>query len=129
MEERTETQPGTHSRRLRADHRTGKPVLLRDAAFWQEHERRRLEQGLSMPAYCKANGLAISTYRYRMNPGSRKSTARTAPAKRSPQFVAVQAPVAAAMEQAVEVLAGDMTLRLHGAAADKVLQCVLEKLA
>ena len=129
MEEKTESEAGPRARRLRADHRTGKPVLLRDAAFWQEHERRRLEQGLSMPAYCKANGLAISTYRYRMNPSSRKGAARAAPAQRLPQFVAVQTPVAAAMEQAVEVLAGEMTFRLHGAAAEKVLQRVLEKLA
>lgn len=129
MEERTESEAGTRARRLRSDHRTGKPVLLRDAAFWQEHERRRLEQGLSMPAYCKANGLAISTYRYRMNPGSRKNAVPTASAKGLPQFVAVQAPFAAAVEPSVEVLAGEMTLRLHGAAAEKVVQRVLEKLA
>jgi hypothetical protein len=129
MEEKTESEAGTRARRLRADHRTGKPVLLRDAGFWQEHERRRLEQGLSMPAYCKANGLAISTYRYRMNPSSRKSAVRTGSAKSLPKFVAVQAPVAAAMEQSVEVLAGEMTLRLHGTAAETVLQRVLEKLA
>jgi hypothetical protein len=129
MEERDEPEAGTRARRLRTDHRTGKPVLLRDAAFWQEHERRRVEQGLSMPAYCKANELSISTYRHRMNPRSRKAAVRTGSAKVLPQFLPVQAPVAAAMEQVVEVLAGDMTLKLHGTAADKVLQRLLEKLA
>ena len=127
MEERTESEAGTSARRLRMDHRTGKPVLLREATFWQEHERRRIEQGLSIPAYCKANGLSISTYRHRMNPRSRKSAVPAAQAL--PQFVAVQAPVAATMEHPVEVLAGEMTLRLHGTAAEKVLQRVLEKLA
>lgn len=129
MEERADSETGKRARRLRTDHRTGKPVLLRDAAFWQEHERRRIEQGLSMPAYCKANGLAISTYRYRMDPGSRKSGARAASAKGLPQFVAVHEPVVACAEHTLEVLAGGMTLRLQGTAAEKVLQCVLEKLA
>lgn len=129
MEERTNTQADAAARRLRNDHRTGKPMLFRDAEFWREHERRRVEQGLSMPAYCKANGLAISTYRYRMKPGSRKGAIHPASAKAVPQFLPVQAPVSAAIEQSVEVLTGEMTLRLRGAAAEKVLQRVLEKLA
>ena len=130
MQERPEPGAGDDGRHLRTDHRTGKPVLLRDAAFWQEHERKRLEQGLSMPAYCKANGLAISTYRHRMSGRVRKST-RAAPdalAKAAPAFTAVT-PAAVQGEYAVEVLAEGMTLRLAGAAAERVVQRVLEKLA
>ena len=48
----------------RVDWRSGKPMLCRDAAFWLEHGRLRLQSGLSMPRYCKANGLALSTYRH-----------------------------------------------------------------
>lgn len=132
MEEKTQDEADTGARRLRTDHRTGKPVLLRDAAFWQEHERRRLEQGLSMPAYCRANGLSISTYRHRMNPGGRTRSVSAAPhgsAKALPQFLEVRACTSAATEQVVEVLAGEMTLRLHGAAGERVLQRVLERLA
>jgi hypothetical protein len=127
MEEGSE--PGSRERRLRTDHRTGEPVLLRDAAFWQDHERRRLEQGLSLAAYCKANGLAISTYRYRMKPGSRKKAAPGRSETVVPQFVPVQVPGATLVEHSLEIVAGEMTIRLHGAAAQKVLQQVLEKLA
>jgi hypothetical protein len=43
----------------RIDWRTGRPVQVRGAAFWKEHDgARRIEQGLSVAAYCEANGLA-----------------------------------------------------------------------
>jgi hypothetical protein len=49
----------------RLDWRTGKVVYSRDAQFWRAHERRRVEQGLTVAAYCKANDLASSTFRRR----------------------------------------------------------------
>src|SRR5689334_23091841 len=36
-------KPGPHTR---IDWRTGRPMVFRDAAFWKEHEARRVEQGL-----------------------------------------------------------------------------------
>ena len=47
----------------RVDWRTGKITYARDAEFWRAHERRRIQQGLTVPQYCKANDLASSTYR------------------------------------------------------------------
>ena len=49
----------------RVDWRTGKITYSRDAEFWRAHERRRIEQGLTVAQYCKANDLASSTYRRR----------------------------------------------------------------
>ena len=47
----------------RIDWRTGKPMPQRDDAFWQDHDSRRREAGLSVPQYCAEHGLALSTYR------------------------------------------------------------------
>jgi len=52
-------------RHARIDWRTGRPMLVRDAGFWKAHAARRIEQALSMAAYCDANGLAKSTFRRR----------------------------------------------------------------
>ncbi len=65
MEEKHVDGGAAGTKTLRTDWRSGKPVLLRDAAFWSAHEKRRLEQGLSVRAYCEANRLALSTYRHR----------------------------------------------------------------
>jgi hypothetical protein len=76
--------------------RNGKPMLCRDAAFWQEHERRRLESGLSVPQYCKANGLALSTYRHRIKgqrsgQGSSAAVQQPGAAVAAARFVAISA--------------------------------------
>lgn len=50
-------------------------MVQHDDVFWHDHEQRRVEQGVSMPQYCAANGLALSTYRHRVN-GKPRSSAR-----------------------------------------------------
>jgi hypothetical protein len=80
----------------RVDWRTGKPMLCRDAAFWQEHERWRLESGMSVPQYCKTNGLALSTYRHRIKgqrsgQGSSAAVQQPGAAVAAARFVAISA--------------------------------------
>ena len=57
---------GVGTRGGRIDWRTGKRMVARDEAFWQGLEIRRCEQGLSIPQYCRANGLALSAFPYRV---------------------------------------------------------------
>jgi hypothetical protein len=109
---------------VRIDWRTGKPMVSHDDAFWQEHERRRREQGLSVSQYCAATGLALTTYRLRV--GGKKRPAQTA----APSFVAIPAHAGRAADAGmVEVVLQGMTMRLGGAAAERVLARVLERLA
>nr|WP_015586010.1 hypothetical protein [Comamonas sp. 7D-2]AGJ70660.1 hypothetical protein [Comamonas sp. 7D-2] len=86
---------------------------------------------MSVPQYCAANALALSTYRHRVN-GKTRSSARPAAAKSTPSrsaaFVPVSTPrpeVAALVEIALE----GMTLRLNGEAAERVLAGVMARLA
>jgi hypothetical protein len=58
-----------------------------------------------MPAYCKANGPAISTYRYRMNPVDASARCAQRHRRGAPLLLEVRAPDAASNEQTVEVLA------------------------
>jgi hypothetical protein len=120
----------------RVDWRTGKPMLCRDAAFWQEHERRRQESGMSMPQYCKANGLALSTYRHRIS-GQRSGQGSSAAVQQQPEaavaaarFVAIgaAAPSSEAASSAEVSLGDGMTVRFAGAAADALLQHVMARL-
>jgi hypothetical protein len=108
---------------VRIDWRTGKPMVSHDDAFWQEHERLRIEQGMSVPKYCAATGLALTTYRLRV--GGKKRPAQTA----APAFVAITKQAAPADPGMVEVVVQGMTMRLGGAAAERVLSRVLERLA
>jgi hypothetical protein len=116
---------------VRLDWRTGQPMLQHDDAFWRDHEQRRLEQGLSVPQYCAANGLALSTFRHRVN-GKKRTSATPRPAKPAPSqppaFVAVSTPRPASAAL-VEVALEGMTLRLSGEAADRVLASVMARLA
>lgn len=119
---------------VRIDWRTGRPMVQHDDAFWCGHERRRIEQGLSVPQYCAANALALSTYRHRV---SGKKRARAASQGRSSSrehvgtaaFVAVAPPRPEAAAAVVEITLEGMTLRLHGEAADRVLDQVVGRLA
>ena len=133
MTDQTEpVEPGA-AQRVRVDWRTGQPMVQHDEAFWREHEQRRLEQGVSMPQYCAANGLALSTYRHRVN-GKKRSSATPASSKltptpsRSAAFVPVSTPrpEGAAV---VEIALQGMTLRLSGQAAERVLAGVMARLA
>jgi len=120
------TPPG-----VRLDWRTGQPMLQHDDAFWGDHERQRVEQGLSVPQYCAANGLALSTFRHRVN-GKKRASASPRPTKpalsQPPAFVAVSAPRPTSTAL-VEVALEGMTLRLSGEAADRVLASVMARLA
>lgn len=115
---------------VKIDWRTGKPMVAYDDAFWQDHERRRVEQGLSIRQYCSAHGLALSTYRHRVSGRSRSSKARSAPGATavSASFVEVKRsqPAAACV---IEVVVQGVTLRLTGEPAQQVLTRVLERLA
>lgn len=131
MEDATESSDETTRRGARIDWRTGKLALRRDAQFWQEHERQRIEQGLSVRQYCAAHELALSTYRHRVRGTERASSKKanaSSPRSSSPAFVAVQ-PVAAQVAAMVEVALEGMTLRLCGAAAERVVARVMERLA
>lgn len=121
----------------RIDWRTGKRMMARGDGFWQQHEALRREQGLSIPQYCEANGLALSTFRHRVGrlvraetgvePASRaKSKSADAPG----QFIALPHGADASSRSAeIEVrLPGTMTLRLQGAAAQQVLDRILAQL-
>ena len=113
---------------VRVDWRTGQAMVQHDEAFWREHERRRLAEGLSVRQYCAANDLALSTFRHRVN-GNKRSSAKPAVSKSQPAaFVPVSTPwpCAAAL---VEIVLEGMTLRLSGEAAERVLAGVMARLA
>lgn len=124
--------------RGRIDWRTGKPMLACDDAFWQKHEARRREQGLSIPQYCEANGLALSTFRHRVGRLARAEAgvepavggARPKPGDGSGRFVALP-PGANASSRSAEIevrLPGAMTLRVQGTAAQQILDRILAQL-
>lgn len=84
MTEQGEPVEAGAPQRVRVDWRTGPPMVQHDEAFWREHEQRRLEQGVSMPRYCAANGLALlSTYRHRVN-GKKRANAEPASSRPTP---------------------------------------------
>ena len=122
---------------VRVDWRTGQAMVQHDDAFWQEHERCRVEQGLTVPQYCKANALALSTYRHRIS-GKKREASKATPTRtsstatqraRAAAFVAVAAPRSVPAEAVVEIALDGMTLRLHGEAADRLLRHVERRLA
>jgi len=115
---------------VKIDWRTGKPMVAYDDAFWRDHERRRVEQGLSIRQYCATYGLALSTYRHRVSGRRSSSKARSAPgaAAASASFVEVKMSQAAATS-VIEVVVQGVTLRLTGESAQQVLSRVLERLA
>jgi hypothetical protein len=131
-DEAGESSDGPVSARVRVDWRTGQPAVQHDESFWREHERRRLEQGLSVPQYCVANALALSTYRRRVS-GRKRSSAKPAavPAAlaQTPSFVAVTTPRRATAADDVEIVLQGMTLRLRGEAAERVLARVMAHLS
>jgi hypothetical protein len=105
-------------------------MVAYDDAFWQDHERRRVEQGLSIRQYCATHGLALSTYRHRVSGRKRSSAGRSSPgaAAASPPFVEVTRSQAAA-PSTIEVVVQGLTLRLTGEPAQQLLSRVLERLA
>jgi hypothetical protein len=133
MEQETMPAGRNGAPKQRVDWRTGKPMLCRDAAFWQEHERRRLESGLSVPQYCKANGPALSTYRHRISgqrSGQGGSAAVQQPGVAAAKFVAIgaAAPSSEATSSAEVSLGGGVTVRFAGVAAEALLQHVMARL-
>ena len=131
MEQETMPAGRNGTPKQRVDWRTGKPMLCRDAAFWQEHERRRRESGMSVPQYCKANALALSTYRHHVN-GQRSSASVQQPsaAVAAAKFLAIgaAAPSNEAASSAEVNLGGGVTVRFAGAAAQALLQHVMARL-
>lgn len=102
----------------------------RDDAFWRSHEQQRCRQGLSIPQYCQATGLALSTFRHRINRLA-AAEAGAALGEGSGRFIALAQPAPRVQVDVVEidvVLPDSMTLRLHGAAARQVLDRVLARL-
>jgi len=102
----------------------------RDDAFWRSHEQQRRRQGLSIAQYCQATGLALSTFRHRINRLA-AAEAVSAAGEASGHFIALAQPAPRGQIDAVEievVLPESMTLRLHGAAARQVLDRVLARL-
>jgi len=102
----------------------------RDDAFWRSHEQQRRRQGLSIPQYCQATGLALSTFRHRINRLA-AAEAGSAAGEAGGRFIALAQPAPRGQVDAVEievVLPESMTLRLHGAAARQVLDRVLARL-
>jgi hypothetical protein len=131
MTEQAEPVEAAVAQRVRVDWRTGQPMVQHDDAFWRDHEQRRVEQGVSMPQYCAANGLALSTYRHRVN-GKKRSSARPGAAKPTPSRSAAFVPVSTPRPEAaalVEIALEGMTLRLSGEAAERVLAGVMARFA
>ena len=126
--ERAQLQPHT-----RIDWRTGRPMLVRGAAFWEEHAARRIEQGLSVTAYCEANGLAKSTFRRYASAkaAAHRTGAQAQPREQQPsRFVAVHAPAATTEAMVVELETGEgLKLRLAGSAAERLVQHLLARLS
>lgn len=121
----------------RIDWRTGKRMMARDDAFWQQHEARRREQGLSIAQYCEANGLALSTFRHRVGRLVRAETgaepasrAKAKSADAAGHFIALPhgAPPSSGSTEIEVRLPGTMTVRLQGAAAQQVLDRILAQL-
>ena len=102
----------------------------RDDAFWRSHEQQRRRQGLSIPQYCQATGLALSTFRHRINRLAAVE-AGSAVGEAGGRFIALVQPASSGQVDAMQievVLPESMTLRLHGAAARQVLDRVLARL-
>ena len=112
----------------RIDWRTGKPMPQHDDAFWQDHDRRRREAGLSVPQYCAEHGLALSTYRHRVHGRQRKAAESAAVdhAPRPASFVELKLP--AEVPSAVKITLDGLTVKLQGVAAERVLARVLARL-
>ena len=130
MEEKNDGGVSDEAKTLRTDWRSGKAVLLRDEAFWSAHEKRRVELGLSVRAYCEANGLALSTYRHRIS--GRPRRAKSNGAGETPAAARFIAVTPAVSEEActVEVrVAEGMSVRLTGGAAERVVAQLLARLA
>lgn len=130
MEEKKDGGVSAEAKTLRTDWRSGKAVLLRDEAFWSAHEKRRVEMGLNVRAYCEANGLALSTYRHRTSgrPRRGKST-RAGETPAVARFIAVT-PAASGEACTVEVRLGDgMSMCLAGSAAERLVAQLLARLA
>lgn len=128
MTDQAEAVEAAGAGRVRVDWRTGQAMVQHDDAFWRDHEQRRLEQGLSVPQYCAANALALSTYRHRVN-GKKRVSARpvaTTPAPSgSPSFVPLTA-ARAELGAVVEIALKGMTLRLdahHGKTLENGATC------
>ncbi len=112
----------------RIDWRTGKPMPQRDDAFWQDHDRRRREAGLSVPQYCVEHGLALPTYRHRVY-GRQREVARSATADHPPTPATfLEMKLSAAASTAIEITLDGLTVKLQGAAAERVLARVLARL-
>lgn len=58
-----ESTPVEMPSRRRIDWRTGKETVWQPRSFWEEHERQRAANGLSISQYCQQHGLALSTLR------------------------------------------------------------------
>lgn len=131
MTDQAEAIEAADAGRVRVDWRTGQAMVQHDDAFWRDHEQRRLEQGMSVPQYCAANALALSTYRHRVN-GKKRSSSRPAAAKSTPSRSAAFVPVSTPRPEVtslVEIALEGMTLRLSGEAAERVLAGVMARLA
>lgn len=117
----------------RIDWRTGRPTQVMGAEFWKEHAVRRMEQGLSVAAYCDANGLAKSTFRRYAAAGRtdlQGSPAHAQGAKQTCGFIALAGSITPTESMVVEIETGNgMKLRLSGSAADRLLQHVLARFA
>jgi len=85
----------------------------RDDAFWRSHEQQRRRQGLSIPQYCQATGLALSTFRHRINRLAAVE-AGSAVGEAGGRFIALVQPASSGQVDAMQievVLPESMTLR------------------
>lgn len=141
-EERSESSDTQDSRDERQGGDAGNAAVGRrhEDDFWREHERCRLQRGLSARAYAAAAGLSYYTFRHRVRQLSPAASAVGVGTKkgvdRRGQFIAVGAGAAsradagaAGRSTGIEVLAGGLTLRLHGEAGERVLAEVLVRLS
>ena len=92
-----------------------------------------MQQGLSVPAYCEANGLAKSTFRRYAcgaRAGMQGADERVQTSAQPTRFVPVRDTAVNAESMMVEIETGNgMKLRLGGAAADRLMQQLLARFA
>ena len=120
--------------RKRIDPRTGKVMLLHDAAFWREHEARRQDAGQSINQYCKARGLALSTFRrWSTRFRAEKAGAVSTGSAKQPGAAFLKVPIHRSTPlhtpARVEVVLGaQLGVKLEGEAATRVIALVMRRL-
>ena len=94
-----------------------------DTETWRKHVARWRASGQTVPEYCRENGLAVSTMRYRIRREAAAPTIRLARVKRMASPIVAPAPAAAVV---IEV--GAARVRVESGVDEATLSTVLAAL-